>query len=89
MLLIYYELSLMEQAYSLIDTYKHFLAKNKNLSTLFKKNNLDFLNYYIKLIKFKNESEVIDLDRMKKEISARGKLIHKGWLLRKIEELIA
>jgi len=87
MLLIYYELNLMEQAYSLIDSYKHFLAKNKNLSTIFRKNNLDFLNYYVKLIKCKNDREVIDLDQMNNEISARGKLIHKGWLLKKIEEL--
>lgn len=87
MLLIYYELSLMEQAYSLIDTYKHFLAKNKNLSAIFRKNNLDFLNYYVKLIKFKDNRDVVDLEHMKNEISARGKLIHKGWLLKKIEEL--
>ncbi|HMQ78046.1 MAG TPA: hypothetical protein PKE39_05380 [Ignavibacteria bacterium] len=86
MLLIYYELNLYEQANSLIDTYKHFLAKNKNLSALFKKNNLDFLNVYIKLISFKNGNEAVSLKNITNEVSAHGKFIHKGWLLKKIEE---
>lgn len=87
MLLIYYELNLNEQAYSLIDTYKHFLAKNKNLSALFKKNNLDFLNMYIKIMNFKCGKEFFNPDKMISELTANGKFIHKGWLLKKIEEL--
>ncbi len=88
MLLIYYELKHNEQANSLIDSYKHFLAKNKNLSELFRKNNLDFLNCYIQLMKYNSGNESVELNKIRSEISSRGKFIHKGWLLKKIEELI-
>lgn len=87
MLLIYYELNLQDQANSLIDSYKHFLAKNKNLSELFRKNNLDFLNCYIKLLKHKNGQDTLDLKKLKKSVSESRKFIHKGWILKKIDEL--
>ena len=88
MLLIYYELNLNEQAYSLIDTYKHFLAKNKNLSEVFRINNLDFLNCYVLLMKCKSNKDHIMLKKIYNDITSRGKFIHKGWLLKKTEELL-
>jgi len=87
MLQIHYELNHFEQAYSLIDSYRHFLSNNKSVSDLFKKLNSNFLNYYVKLLKIKQGDKDINLNVIKNEVSEVSKFIHKGWVLRKIEEL--
>lgn len=87
MLQIHYELNHLEQAYSLIDSYRHFLSKNKTVSDLFKKLNADFLNCYVKLMKIKHGDRNLNLDSIKREVNGASKFIHKGWVLKKIAEL--
>ncbi len=84
---IYYELNLFEQVTSLVDTFKHFLSKNKSLSPEFRKPIDEFLKYYIQLFKIKNGDDSFSLKQIESEVSNIPNLSHKGWILRKIIEL--
>jgi len=83
---IFYELNLFEQANSLVDTFKHFLSKNKSLSPLYRKRNSIFLNYYIQLFKYKRGDHSISLKRIESEMSTIT-FECKSWTLRKLSEL--
>ncbi len=87
LLKVYYELNLFEQANSLIDSYKHFLSKNKTLSEVFKTINGAFLNFYIRLIKIKTGDDSVSIKELKTELSKIPHLAHKRWTLEKVDEL--
>lgn len=85
MLRLYYELSLFDNALSLIDSYRHFLSKEKTLSVSEKKIYKNFLNTVYKMIKYRISAckSVKDLPEFELSIE----LPHKEWLKEKITEL--
>lgn len=90
MLKIYYELKAYEPAISLIDTFSHFLTKNKKVSEIYKEPFMKFLKYLKILIKNK-----FNPDKDKKYKSAElfltaensSHFINKKWILEKIKEM--
>ncbi len=86
-LMSYYELDAHEQALSLIDTYEHFLLKNKNVSTNYKVLYGNFIKYAGLLIKIKLNLEKYNLVKLNREIIDCLEIANKHWLLEKTEEL--
>jgi hypothetical protein len=89
MLKLYYELKAYEQALSLIDSFTHFLMKNRKVPEFYKESFMTFLKYVKALIKLTHspgkEKEIeteITLSKAEGEIQ----LINKRWIMKKIEE---
>jgi hypothetical protein len=83
---LFYELGYIEQAYSMVDSYKHFLSSNEEISPSYKIYYRNFLDKYLELLKLKTGKgrEVAGLKRA--EIRKETKIVNKKWLLEKIEE---
>ncbi len=88
MLRIYYELSHFDQAFSLVDSYRHFLSDSTELSKIFKKQQLNFLNIYNKLLKAKADGNPGGMEFLHYEIKKQGQTALNKWLTRKIDELL-
>ena len=84
---IYYELKYFENAYSLIDSYKHFLLKNKSVSEFFRERYINFTGFLIALIKCNNKGSNFEIERLKNDILRTRNVVSGTWLLEKIEEL--
>ena len=87
MLKIYYEQRSYESAISLIDSFSHFLSKNKSVSAIDKERFGKFLKFLNLLIKVQTGSVSIKDNNLKKEILNTLGLSSKRWLLKKFEEL--
>jgi hypothetical protein len=81
-----YELSQFEPALSLIDSYKHFIKKEKNYSPELKQGYLSFIACVQELIKIRLDDKKENIESLKKRISDSNPM-RKQWLLEKIEEL--
>lgn len=88
---IYYELNYSEQALSMIDSFKHFLKKNKYVSEIMGERYKKFTDYYCKLvylkIKISKSISQSEIKMLKKKISDEGWFYNKNWLLEKVNEL--
>lgn len=87
MLQIYYELDHIEQAYSLVDSYKHFLSKTKEISESHKEVFNNFLKYYFALLKLKSGQSKESPSFIKSKIEKEKNIVNRTWLLEKIKEL--
>ena len=84
-----YELSLFEQGFSMVDSFKKFLADTKELHPEFRKKLNDSCKTYFELFKISSSPEKYDLEKLDKRISfvkASG-INAKEWYLSKLEEL--
>ncbi|MEO8665168.1 MAG: hypothetical protein ABI462_06705 [Ignavibacteria bacterium] len=87
MLKIYYEMEYYEQAFSMIDSYKHFLSYTNEITKSYKVLFSDFLGYYMMLLKIKcGESKELP-SFIKKQIQKNSEVVNRIWLLEKAEEL--
>jgi hypothetical protein len=87
LLRIYYDLDDIEPALSIIDSYKHFLSKTKQIPEDLYEQYYNFIGFTGKLIKIKTKTETMALDELKEEISSTKLLSFRGWLLEKISEM--
>ncbi len=87
MLRIYYELGYFEQAFSLVDSYRHFLADSAEISAMFKNQQMNFLNIYTKLLKAKADRNRSGVEFLHAEIKKQGQTALQKWLAKKIDEL--
>lgn len=87
MLRIYYELGYFDQAFSLVDSYRHFLSDSAELSRMFKKQQMNFLNIYSKLLKAKADGAAGGVEFLHTEIKKQGQTALQKWLTKKIDEL--
>ncbi|HMQ80837.1 MAG TPA: hypothetical protein PKE39_07800 [Ignavibacteria bacterium] len=88
MLKLYYELNYIEEAYSLIDSFSHFLISNKKIRKNEINNYLRFLNFYREILKAKAESgNSRKNNEIRNELAAASMLPHKSWLIEKAGEL--
>ena len=85
MLMTFYELNMYENAFSLIDTYNHFLANDKTLSTQEKRKHKNFVNIVQKMIAYKTLSNPIIKFDIEKTLE--NDLPEKGWVYEKMVEL--
>ena len=87
LVIIYHELSYNEELISLIDTYKHYLARDKNISEKAKHIYTDFINLVSELLKIKlkeKSGSVFKLKKGIKEIQVSG---FREWFMTKADEL--
>ena len=87
MLKIYYELGHYEQAFSMVDTYRHFLANTKEISKTFKKYYNNYLSFYYILLKIRSGQSKESPLFLKSKIEKENEIINKAWLLEKVKEI--
>ncbi|MFZ1323296.1 MAG: hypothetical protein WAT71_17205 [Ignavibacteria bacterium] len=85
---IYYEVGYIEQAYSLVDAHRHFLANSKEISAFHKDAGNKFLKYYNTLLKIKCNQSKEDPGLIKSKLIKEEKIASKVWLIEKADELI-
>jgi hypothetical protein len=88
---LYYELRSFEPALSLIDSFSHFLSKNKIVSDSFKEPCMNFNKYLKLLIKISSETKPAgkkDLEFLKNEIQNVKHFFSRRWILEKLEEFV-
>jgi hypothetical protein len=86
MLMIYYELNLYDTAISLLDSYRHFIARDKMLPEVDKENRLNFAKYYKEILNLKNGMSN-EINLVKSNVQSTNNLVEKEWLLKKIDEI--
>jgi len=84
---IYYELGYFEQAYSMLDTMRHYIANTNELSELFKIREKNFIKYAGKLLKIKSSDSNSEVNYLEEEIKNETLLGSRNWLINKIAEL--
>lgn len=84
---IYYELGYIEQAYSLTDSYRHFIEKNKKISENAKLPNKNFLVFAKELLNLRVKYDRDTLEELEQKIISTNSVNSKNWLLEKIGEL--
>lgn len=87
MLKIFFDLNLKEQSYSLVDTFRHYLKKSKELRPEIKERYSNFLKYYLLIIKLKSDFKKTDAGLIKILIEKDNSLYLKKWLIEKLEGL--
>lgn len=88
LLKIFFELKLYDQAFSLIDTYKHFLKNSKELAGEFKPQFLNFISMYTKILRVSaGSSNKINANYLLKELSEMKIVANRDWLSEKIKKL--
>ena len=80
LLKIYYELNLFDQAFSLSDTYKHFLNETKEASDHHIKWHDGFIKIYMKILKAKSMENYSEAEFISKEFSETKYVIANKWI---------
>jgi len=86
MLMIYYELNSYDSAISLLDTYKHFIARDKFLPKADRQNRLKFAKYFKEILNLKTGMNK-DINLVKMNVLSTDNFVEKEWFLGKIDEL--
>jgi hypothetical protein len=87
-LMTYYELDMFTQAYFLADSYRHFLLKNKSYYSEQRFERItNFLKYYLKLAKLKEDPAKGEAFELKHDLAKTANVLEKDWLISKTEEL--
>jgi hypothetical protein len=84
-LMTYYELKMVEAAYSLIDSFAHFIKSNKKITPTQKEADSNFISFVKKMLKQKEKNG--SLTEIVKEIDQCSNLSRREWLIEKAEEM--
>lgn len=87
MLRIYIELNYVEEALSLIESYKRFIKNNKNVSDYYRTLINNLLKYCKVIIDLKLKKEGMEKDVILGELEKENTLNYKSWLKEKIESV--
>ena len=82
---ISYEKKDYESVLYSIDSFRHFLRYNKNISAARRTEYVTFTRLLGRLIKHLSRSNRRDLDELRAELNASGRIPHRNWLMEKIE----
>lgn len=85
-LIIYYELDYIEQAFSAIDSFKHFLSNSKEITDVRKGSSVEFMNAFSLLLKIKTGKSEDNIVILNKRISKLG-VFAKSWFESKIDDM--
>ncbi len=88
LLINYYELDYIESAFSMVDSYRHFLSNSREITDSFKRDYINFLNLYFDLLKIKSGQSKEEPSFIKNKIMNETYIVNKKWLLTKADELI-
>ena len=83
----YYELKEYEPLSYHIDSSKHFLVKNKKVSSYLRKLNVNFFNYLHSFVKAVMQNDTNRLMELKKNVMKENEVNNKLWLLEKLEQV--
>jgi hypothetical protein len=86
---IYYELDYFEEAHSLIDAHRHFLANNKTVSKHYREMHSNFLLFFSELLKAKQGINKTEIGFLKDKITNTNNVPSKQFLLDKAEEFLS
>ncbi len=86
-ILNYYELNYNEELISSIDTYKHFLSRDKDADKRLKQRDTNFIKFVSALVKIKSDGNSELALPLKKKIEETPYFNLKEWLLQKAGEL--
>jgi hypothetical protein len=86
-LMNYFELKDFNMAFQLLDSYKHFIGNNIKVSSTMKTLYLNFIKYYSGILKLLDKEDYSDLDFLRNEIVEQDNLIHRKWLIEKLDEI--
>jgi hypothetical protein len=84
---IFYELSSLEAALSLIDSYKHYLSRESIIPPDFRKSHDKFLKYYTEVFKIKAGLSEASADFVNEKLKKESEVSSKSWLAEKLSEL--
>jgi hypothetical protein len=84
---VYYELSMIEEAYVEIDKFKHKIKNSKITPGEAKKYTKDFINIYLAFLKTKNNINENNINDVIYILNNTKNIISKDWFLEKISEL--
>lgn len=89
LLKIFYEMKSYDQAFSMVDTYRHFLKNSKELAGEYKHQFVNFISMYNKLLRTRsgNNGSNIDAGYLSKELDKMEIIANREWLSSKIEQL--
>lgn len=87
-LMAFYELGHYESAISLIESFKRMLTNNTSLTEQYSQKNIAFANSVNSLIKVKSSYDEISAQMLKEKIMNTEVIGNKGWLIKKIDEMI-
>jgi hypothetical protein len=83
---IYYEMDYIEEALSMIDSFEHFLKKDRRINKNVKPSYIGFTKYYKKLLQFKIKENYTSAGIIRDKIM-KDKVHEMKWLMKKAEEL--
>ncbi len=86
-LMIYYELSMFNEAYDLIESYRKYMIKNKLLNSQLNSKHLTFIKFCKELLRLKSTGNIKKIPQIEKAILNSKYILHSPWLLKKLEEL--
>lgn len=84
---IYYEMNLIEQAFSVLDTMRHYISNTKDLHEIFIMRSYNFIKYSSELLRLKSSGAVKDINILKENIRKEKFIESRRWLLAKADEL--
>jgi len=85
---IYFELSHFEPALSIIDSYRHFLSREKSISELYRVYNVNFVKYFNELLNLKIGIKEISADELLFKVNKSPEFANKDWVVEKLKKLI-
>lgn len=87
----YFELGWIDNAIENIDSYRHLLANENQLTQERKEWYFNFLNSVNKLIKLKENKEKdtgYEINTLKKELEANQNMVFRPWIEMKVNEIL-
>jgi hypothetical protein len=83
----YYELDMIEEAYSEIDKFRHYIRSHNEIPKIHKLNNSNFIKIYLLLLKAKSDPAYNESGVLKNELKSFANVSKRPWLNKKIAEL--
>ena len=85
LIMIYYELDYSEELFSMIDTYRHYLNRDKTVSDSIRQSGTLFINLISELLKLKHNEKGGSAAKLKKGIEELQSFSIKEWISKKAE----
>lgn len=85
---IYYELNYLEEARSLVDSFRHFLSENRQVSESKRKANYILIQYFNELIKIKENKDPGKINNYRNKLMRNGYFVYRDWLVEKTDEIL-
>lgn len=85
LLAVYYEMDYLEPLYSLFDSFRAYISRNKTLSEARKLSYSNLIKFTRQLSKI-NTGDTKSIDKIKKDVSNESNIASDKWLMEKIKE---